>query len=176
MHQQTVGGISGNVNNFGTAKPGISPPALNHSGNVNKHYKLEFFRKCYFLIKNDNHAANCIFFVFPWKYRQRAPHRDLKSNSNKSFCNRVLTIQVIILGHRESKKSCLNFCRNRNFNINFSLFVKQILIFRDSLYITVKIISERSATFLSELYILILKILVLEYIFYKIKCPHYKAF
>ena len=103
-------------------------------------------------------------------------HRALKSNSHKSFCNRVLTIQVIILGHRESKKSCLNFCRNRNFNINFGLFVKQILIFRESLYITAKVISERAATFLSELYILILKLLDLQYNFYKIKCPHYKEF
>ena len=42
-------------------------------------------------------------------------HRDLKSISHKSFCNRLLTIQGIILGHSESKKDCLDFCRNRNF-------------------------------------------------------------
>ena len=103
-------------------------------------------------------------------------HRALKSTSHRSFCNRVLTIQVIILGHRESKKSCLNFCRNRNFNIKISLFVKQILIFGITFHITAKVISERSTTFLSELYILILKQLELQYNFYKIKCPHYKAF
>ena len=85
-----------------------------------------------------------------WESLSHPPHRVLKSTSHKSFCNRVLTTQVIILGHRESKKSCLNFCRNRNFNINFGLFVKQILIFRESLYITAKVIRERAATFLSE--------------------------
>ena len=43
-------------------------------------------------------------------------HRDLKSHSHISFCNRLLTIRAIILGHGESKKGCLNFCRNRNFS------------------------------------------------------------
>ena len=46
-------------------------------------------------------------------------HRDLKSTSHKKFCNRILTIQGIILGHGESKKVGLSFCRNRNFMIIF---------------------------------------------------------
>ena len=42
-------------------------------------------------------------------------HRNLKSNSHIRFCNRHLNLQNIILDHGESKKSCLNSCRNRNF-------------------------------------------------------------
>ena len=42
-------------------------------------------------------------------------HRDLKSHSHISFCNRLLNIQGNILGQGESKKGCLNSCRNRNF-------------------------------------------------------------
>ena len=42
------------------------------------------------------------------------PHRDLKSDSHKRFCNRILTKWGIILGHWESEKDCLNSCRNRS--------------------------------------------------------------
>ena len=41
---------------------------------------------------------------------------DLNSSSHKRFCSRLLTLQGTLLGHGESKKSCLNVCRNRNFS------------------------------------------------------------
>ena len=41
-------------------------------------------------------------------------HRALKFNSHIRFCNRLLTKQGISLGHEESKKCCLIFCRNRS--------------------------------------------------------------
>ena len=45
-----------------------------------------------------------------------AAHSDLNSNSHKRFCNRLLTLQGTLLGYGESKKGCLNVCRNRNFS------------------------------------------------------------
>ena len=44
----------------------------------------------------------------------RRPHRALKYISNIRFCNRLLSIQAIILDQTESNKCCLNSCRNRN--------------------------------------------------------------
>ena len=43
-------------------------------------------------------------------------HRALKSDSNKRFCTRGFAFGAFILGHGESKKSCLNYCRNRSSN------------------------------------------------------------
>ena len=51
-------------------------------------------------------------------------HRDLKSTSHKHFCNRILTIQCIILGHEESKKRCLSSCRNKSSHKNSKDFAK----------------------------------------------------
>ena len=53
---------------------------------------------------------NWIHFRTIW-----ALHRSLKSNSHKRFCTRDLACCPYILGHGESKKDCLNLCRNRNF-------------------------------------------------------------
>ena len=47
-------------------------------------------------------------------FSKEPPHRDLKSDSHKHFCNRILTKQGIILGHGGSKKDCLSSCRNRS--------------------------------------------------------------
>ena len=60
----------------------------------------------------------------PEKMSSILAHRDLKSTSHKKFCNRILTLLGIILGHRESKKGCLSSCRNRNLHLFFSLFLE----------------------------------------------------
>ena len=46
--------------------------------------------------------------------KSETEHRDLKSTSHKNLSIQILTIQGIILGHEESKKDCLNSCRNRS--------------------------------------------------------------
>ena len=51
-----------------------------------------------------------------WLVSVDTKHRALQSDSNKRFCTRGFACRAFILGHGESKKSCLNYCRNRSSN------------------------------------------------------------
>ena len=46
--------------------------------------------------------------------KRHSTHRDLKSDSHKRFGTRDFAFWAYILGYGESKKDCLNSCRNRS--------------------------------------------------------------
>ena len=48
-------------------------------------------------------------------YQHVTKHRDLNFVSHKWFCTRDFACWACILDYVESKKDCLNSCRNRNF-------------------------------------------------------------
>ena len=96
-------------------------------------------------------------------------HRDLKSTSHKHFCNRILTIQGIILGHGEFKKSCLNSGRNKSSHIFHQNFVIYKPLSSSTNTLNGSINSVKYAIFLLELQVLILKLLDLYQKFYNIK-------
>ena len=56
----------------------------------------------------------------PVRNKKCTLYRNLKSNSHKRFCNRDFAFSPYIFDHGESKKGCLDSCRNRNFGLKMN--------------------------------------------------------
>ena len=85
----------------------------------------------------------------------RPEHRDLNFDSHKRFCTRDFACWAYILDYGESKKRCLNYCRNKSSRKIYYDFVKLELVLKQVFYRTVESYFVKYANFLFDIYIFI---------------------
>ena len=102
-------------------------------------------------------------------FTETSIHRDLKSDSNKRFPNRNFACWAYILDYGESKKGCLSyFCNRSAQRTHIIVLLQNILVIGQciaNILYNEQIQYYKECIFLSELYLLILNRLDLQFIF-----------